>query len=1086
MTDKQQVLSVLMPISTALLNEPSRLTVSALHDVIQTLDSSVLQELGKYVIFPLFYTLRLPLQDNNKQDLLTDICRCLEYFLSRTTVSQWDIFRDIFSCVTCKLGSPEAKGRVCDLSEELKLAIVKVLQALVRSGTKSIHNKLYSAASLPPMGHAVTVLLWLAEHEQARELKIVAMECLLQLSQADNKYKDSMSMYGDTFSSFLPGISMSLCRIVKGDSRQGQGVIVKALEVWWKIVCLVVGDAALSHHQTTNNNFPDAVDERIKGLVVERTEEWVKSTTSKLVILVKQIATLKTHSNWRVRMALVKWAEMLLKSCSRSMSESVSVFLEVLVCLLIDEYDSVSTQCRRVLTQYNKTCEDSSEARPLTEILEENLYALTTSLPRQIRMADEEEKLAVVNLLGGYLALLGPNVNSLLRSFSHLKRLSLALVQSLEIDCTDLKIIEERTTISGHEIGIVNSERWNDILKPRKFYQHFRDRNIEKGLLYVCNVLGQYGDIHILIDHFLDLFQETQVYRLAATVIMNEIVAGTVLCQNPGKELFPDYCTGSTYNPPSAVQNIIRMLIDEYLSSFNLTTSVKEKSQFKSRTSVKHSLLLAESGVTTSPRLAVSSDTPSVAVLNRNIMQICLFIEGIGTVAKVLGEDFKPMLIKVLYPLMEKLGDGSAYISSSAYLTLIDICKACHYRSIEELIMENADYLINEISLRLRHLPDNLQTPLVLQAMLHHSSERLLPVVHDTILEILSSLDDHYTDQAVLFMKVLSELTKAVVRWFPHSQKKEETCKETKSASLMDTSESRSERERKSLADIQDFFLDYHKQKQLAKGIISEDEDTDEATQGPDAGDVEEEDEDENKTNQKDLPKHIVAVKEVLLRSRHLLSSASSAQLRLLVLDCVSDACTALQDWKDELLPLIHQLWQPFSLRFDDEEKLVAIQAVSTLRKMADICGDFICRRTFKDVIPKMVNFLTKQAHLSVKSSPAYQYTINYKYQLACLAHIGYIARQIGASVIDVEKLAKSCLPYLSVHQCKPLQEASMTSVQHLIQLEPDLMWLSLHRLYSPSDLVPPAPCFKPVKVFSEPGKSNEFTDNVIKLLPLT
>ena len=44
----------------------------------------------------------------------------------------------------------------------------------------------------------------------------------------------------------------------------------------------------------------------------------------------------------------------------------------------------------------------------------------------------------------------GPNVNSLLRSFSHLKRLSLALVQSLEIDTSDLKIIEERSMVPGH------------------------------------------------------------------------------------------------------------------------------------------------------------------------------------------------------------------------------------------------------------------------------------------------------------------------------------------------------------------------------------------------------------------------------------------------------------------------------------------------------------------------------------------------------------------------------------------------------------------------------------------------------------
>ena len=51
----------------------------------------------------------------------------------------------------------------------------------------SVRAKLYCPPSLPPMGHTVTVLLCLAEHETARDLKTAAMECLLQLSQADNK-----------------------------------------------------------------------------------------------------------------------------------------------------------------------------------------------------------------------------------------------------------------------------------------------------------------------------------------------------------------------------------------------------------------------------------------------------------------------------------------------------------------------------------------------------------------------------------------------------------------------------------------------------------------------------------------------------------------------------------------------------------------------------------------------------------------------------------------------------------------------------------------------------------------------------------
>ena len=45
---------------------------------------------------------------------------------------------------------------------------------------------------------------------------------------------------------------------------------------------------------------------------------------------------------------------------------------------------------------------------------------------------------------------IGGRVKNLLLSLPHMKRLSLALMQILELECTDVKIVEERTTLTGH------------------------------------------------------------------------------------------------------------------------------------------------------------------------------------------------------------------------------------------------------------------------------------------------------------------------------------------------------------------------------------------------------------------------------------------------------------------------------------------------------------------------------------------------------------------------------------------------------------------------------------------------------------
>ena len=45
---------------------------------------------------------------------------------------------------------------------------------------------------LPMLGHAVALLLSISEMERARNLRILALECLLDLSQSDTKCKSDV------------------------------------------------------------------------------------------------------------------------------------------------------------------------------------------------------------------------------------------------------------------------------------------------------------------------------------------------------------------------------------------------------------------------------------------------------------------------------------------------------------------------------------------------------------------------------------------------------------------------------------------------------------------------------------------------------------------------------------------------------------------------------------------------------------------------------------------------------------------------------------------------------------------------------
>lgn len=122
---------------------------------------------------------------------------------------------------------------------------------------------------------------------------------------------------------------------------------------------------------------------------------------------------------------------------------------------------------------------------------------------------------------------------------------------------------------------------------------------------------------------------------------------------------------------------------------------------------------------------------------------------------------------------MEKLGSHNATVSQMAHWSLGRIAVCCKYESIEDLIAKNVDYLINAISLNLRHIKLNPDTPAVLNSMLLYGDEHLVPFLEDTLEEVLNLIDYCKERFLLSFMKVLNSLTLAICKWYPAVQPKQ-------------------------------------------------------------------------------------------------------------------------------------------------------------------------------------------------------------------------------------------------------------------------------------------------------------------------
>ena len=105
-------------------------------------------------------------------------------------------------------------------------------------------------------------------------------------------------------------------------------------------------------------------------------------------------------------------------------------------------------------------------------------------------------------------------------------------------------------------------------------------------------------------------------------------------------------------------------------------------------------------------------------------------------------------LRRMLFPLLERLGDDSLALSSASELTLCRICAslgdAARVGSVTALLATNADFLLDALGARLRRVDSGAypHTAQVVQAVLEYGGERALPIAHDIIGDVLRLVDD--------------------------------------------------------------------------------------------------------------------------------------------------------------------------------------------------------------------------------------------------------------------------------------------------------------------------------------------------------
>ncbi|CAH8842421.1 unnamed protein product [Trichobilharzia szidati] len=424
-------------------------------------------------------------------------------------------------------------------------------------------------------------------------------------------------------------------------------------------------------------------------------------------------------------------------------------------------------------------------------------------------------------------------------------------------------------------------------------------------------------------------------------------------------------------------------------------------------------------------------------------------------------------------------------IGQTARVCLNQVAVNCKYSNLNELITDNADYLVSNITLDLHRvnvltISSNSSNAISLSSgrrdetqqfllsacnatntLFEYCTIDVLPILKPMVTKMLSSLDLTYEYTTELFLPPFAQLMQTCRKW---SWLLAGRCIDEMNDNVsMDKSNVQSDQVNNScqynnnesiLSSIYQKTLDLISETRRLHHIESNDGDDDDGVSQEKSNNVQNTDRindyekqssnhednegDENKNHT--FPDHLQIVEEVILRCIHLMSDGNP-RLRILSMNVIKEGCLALESETELLLPIVHKIWASLMMRFRDSHAIVVEKAFDLLTILSKVAGNFIRQRASSEIIPPLVMFLTRSASISASSSKSYKYLTSHRVQKYLLHELGSLCKQTNISSQSLQSVINVLVKYLDDSQPEELQKASMFSLEIVWSLDPGCTW---------------------------------------------
>jgi hypothetical protein len=316
-----------------------------------------------------------------------------------------------------------------------------------------------------------------------------------------------------------------------------------------------------------------------------------------------------------------------------------------------------------------------------------------------------------------------------------------------------------------------------------------------------------------------------------------------------------------------------------------------------------------------------------------------LALEAVALQSHQLNEAFGPELVDCLYPIVQLLGSSNPLLQRHAQSCLNYVAQQSGHRDVGDMIVQNVDYLVNAVSIRLSTFEISPQAPQVLIMMVRLAGGSLLPYLDDIVDSVFTALElfHGYPKLVDLLFAALEAIVEEGARSSKlllesGSTKNEDFhVRPTTMAGLMemlrakgDAREEESDTESEDGADDLNSFIAKAKDLQSAKDEPSDDSDEE------DDGDERSDAVDQAKEDDAKLPTPHAILLNISKLTQHFLTT-ESLELRIRLLSLLKTSFPALARHEDSFLPLINTLWPVLVPRLHDPEAFVVCGALDAI-----------------------------------------------------------------------------------------------------------------------------------------------------------